>query len=143
MDRCLNIRWKPAVKQKVTYERIRQHLMSVYNRRFLYGTTVQLCVARNRQRKSAQRYKGVTKVTSRRACKSFQLKFNPDSQWSGALYRTLNVLQYSDSRPILNINRDDTSGFRLDTMSTNHLNRTPMVQGSDATTTYTDYVNCY
>ena len=35
------------VKSKVTYERLRQHLMSVYNRNFSYGTVVQLCVARN------------------------------------------------------------------------------------------------
>ena len=28
-------------------------------------------------------------------------------------------------------------------MTTHRLNRTPMVQGSDAKTTYTDYVNCY
>ena len=38
------------VKQKVTYERIRQHLQSHYNRHFSYGTIVQLCVARNRRR---------------------------------------------------------------------------------------------
>ena len=56
------------------------------------------------------------------------------------MYRTLNVLQYTDGLPIININRDDASGFRLDTMSTHRLNRTPMVQGSGAKTTYTDYV---
>ena len=132
-----------SVKEKVTYNRLRQHLMSVYNRHFSYGTIVQLCVARNKRRKSAQRYKGVAKITSRRARKGFQIKFNPDSHWSGALYRTLNVLQYTDGRSIININRDDASGFRLDTMTTHRLNRTAMVQGSDATTTYTDYVNRY
>ena len=131
------------VKEKVTYERLRQHLISVYKRNFSYGTVVQLCIARNRRRKSAQRYKGVAKITSRRARKGFQLKFNPDSHWSGALYRTLNVLQYTDGRSIVNINRDDASGFRLDTMTTHRLHRTPMVKGSDATTTYTDYVNRY
>ena len=131
------------VKGKVTYERIRQHLMSVYKRHFSYGTIVQLCVARNRRRKSAQRYKGVAKITSRRARKGFQLRFNPDSHWSSAMYRTLNVLQYIDGLPIININRDDASGFRLDTMTTHRLNRTPMVQGSDTKTTYTDYVNRY
>ena len=44
------------VKQKVTYERIRQHLMSVFKRKFSYGSVVQLCVARNLRRKSAQQY---------------------------------------------------------------------------------------
>lgn len=55
------------VKEKVTYERIRQHLVSHYNRHFSYGTVVQLCVARNRRRRSAKRYKGVAQITSRRA----------------------------------------------------------------------------
>ncbi len=37
------------VKSKVTYERIRQHLMKVYNRHFGYGSVVQLCIARNKK----------------------------------------------------------------------------------------------
>ena len=114
--RVLTFDGNTRVKGKVTYERIRQHLMSVYKRHFSYGTIVQLCVARNRRRKSAQRYKGVAKTTSRRARKGFQLRFNPDSHWSSAMYRTLNVLQYTDGLPIININRDDASGFRLDTL---------------------------
>lgn len=131
------------VKQKVTYERIRQHLVSVFKTHFSYGTVVQLCVARNLRRKSAQRYRGVAKITSRRARKGFQLRFNPDVHWSSAMYRTLNVLQYSDGHDIININRDDAAGFRLDTMATHRLHRTPMVQGKEAKTTYTDYVNKY
>lgn len=53
-----------AVEQKVTYERIRQHLEKKYGCHFSYGTTVELCVARNRRRKSAKRYKGAAQVTS-------------------------------------------------------------------------------
>ena len=34
------------VKEKVTYERIRQHLQKLYDHPFLYGTVVQLCVVR-------------------------------------------------------------------------------------------------
>ena len=131
------------VKQKVTYERMRQHLMSVFKRHFSYGSVVQLCVARNLRRKLAQRYRGVAKITSRRARKGFQLKYIPDTHWSSAMYRTLNVLQYTDGRNIININRDDAAGFRLDTMATHHLHKTPMVQGKEAKTTYTDYVNRY
>lgn len=131
------------VKAKVTYERLRQYLMSIYNRHFSYGSVVQLCVARNRRRRSAQRYIGVAKITSRRARKGFQLKFNPDSHWSATLYRGLNVLQYTDGRSIINVNRDDAAGFRLDTMATHRLNKTPMVQGSQTKTTHTDYVNRY
>lgn len=63
--------------QKVTYERIRQHLEEAYGRHFSYGTVVQLCVARNKRRKSADRYKGVAQITTRRARKGFQLKYNP------------------------------------------------------------------
>lgn len=110
---------------------------------FSYGSVVQLCVARNRRRAFAKRYKGVAKVTSRRARKGFMLKFNPDAHWSAAFYRNLNYIQYTDGRHILNVNRDDASGFRLDTMTTHRLHRTPMVKGSEATTTYTDYVNKY
>ena len=43
----------------------------------------------------------------------------------------------------MNVNRDDAAGFRLDTMATHRLHRTPMVQGQQALTTYTDYVNRY
>jgi hypothetical protein len=131
------------VKHKVTYERIRRHLISVFKRNFSYGTVVQLCVARNLRRRSAQRYRGVAKITSRRARRGFQLKYNPDSHWSAAMYRTLNVLQYTDGVNIININRDDAAGFRLDTMATHRLHQTPVVRGKETLTTYTDYVNRY
>lgn len=38
------------LKQKVTYERIRQHLQEKYGCKISYGTTIQLCVPRNRRR---------------------------------------------------------------------------------------------
>ena len=119
-----------SVQQKVTYQRIREHLEERYKRKFSYGTVIQLCVARNRRRRSAKRYKGVARVTSRRARKGFQLKFNPDAHWSSALYRGLNHFQYKDGARIINVNRDDASGFRLDTMTTHRLQRTPAVQGT-------------
>ena len=43
-----------VIKQKVTYERIRQHLELHYGRHFSYGTVVQLCVARNRRHEEVQ-----------------------------------------------------------------------------------------
>ena len=119
------------------------YLEEVYKRKFSYGTIVQLCVARNRRRASSKRYKGVAKVTSRRARKGFQLRYNPDTHWSAALYRSLNFLQYTDGRHILNINRDDAAGFRLDTLTTHKLHRTPVVKGKEILTTHTDYVNSY
>ena len=74
-----------SVQQTVTYQRSREHLEERYKRKFSYGTVIQLCVARNRRRRSAKRYKGVARVTSRRTRKGFQLKFNPDAHWSSAL----------------------------------------------------------
>ena len=123
------------VKQKVTFRRIKEHLESMYNHKFAYGTIVQLCVAINWRRRSAHRYKGVARVTCRRARKGFQLKFNSDSHWSNTLYRGLNMLQFTDGRHTLLINRDDAAGFRLDTMATHRLHRTTMVQGCQALTT--------
>ena len=110
-----------TVKKKVTYSRIKKHLEEVYRQKFSYGTVVQLCIARNRRRASAKHYKGAAKVTCRRARKGFQLRYNPDTHWSSALYRNLNFLQFTDGRYILNINRDDAAGFRLDTLTTHKL----------------------
>lgn len=77
------------LSQKVTYNRIKKHL-EVYHHHFSYGSVVVLCVARNRRRRSAKRYKGLAKVTSRRARKGFNIRYNPDSHWSGAFYKGLN-----------------------------------------------------
>ena len=61
------------VKKKATYHRIKEHLETKYGRHFSYVTVVELCVARNKRTKASQRYKGVDKVTSRRARKGFIL----------------------------------------------------------------------
>ena len=133
------------VKQKVTYERIRQHLKEKYDHSFSYGTVVQLCVARNKRRRSAKNYRGAAHVTTRRARKGFQLRYNPDKHWSSALYQGLSLIQYTDGLDITNINRDDASGYRLDTLTTHGKHGTPAVSGQDVLTTHTDYVNrlCY
>ena len=131
------------VQKKATYSRIQQHLDSRYGRTFSYGTVVELCIARNKRRKSSARYKGLAKVTSRRARKGFSLRYNPDAHWSGSFYRGLNDFQFTDGRNILNINRDDASGFRLDTLSTNKQYHSLSVSGKDVLTTRTDYVNKY
>lgn len=129
------------VGKKCTYKRIQEHLNSVYPRHFSYGTTVQLCVARNQRHLSAKRYRGVAQVTSRRARKGFMLKYNPDTHWSNAFYRSLNTLQLTDGRNLFIVNRDDASGFRLDSLTTHHQFANPVVKGKDILTTYTDYVN--
>ena len=131
------------VKEKATYTGIQSHLENMFKRKIGFGTVVQLCVARNKRRLSSKRYHGAAKVTSRRARKGFQLKYNPDTHWSAALYRGLSHVQYADGSNIVNINRDDAAGFRLDTMTTHRLHKIPMVQGQNTLTTYTDYVNKY
>jgi len=131
------------VREKATYGRLQQYLEEKYNHKLSYGTVAQLCVARNKRRRSAKNYKGVAKVTTRRACKGFELKYNPDKHWSSALYQNLNIIEYTDGSNICNINCDDTSGFRLDTLTTHSKHGTPSVSGHDTLTTYTDYVNRY
>ena len=131
------------VQEKVTYGRIQEHLQKVFQRKFSYGTVVELCVARNRRRRSVHCYKGIARITSRWARKGLQLCYNLDNHWSAALYRSLNFLEYTDGKNIVNVNRDDASGFRLDTLTTHRLHRTPVVRGKEILTTYTDYVNSY
>ena len=63
--------------------------------------------------------------------------------WSNCFYKGLNTLQYKDGHDLTNINQDDASGFRLDTLTTNKQYANPVVQGHDIVTTRTDYVNKY
>ncbi len=129
--------------KKVTFKWIQEHLQLVYNRKFSYGTVVQFCVARNKRRRSAIRYKGLANVVQRRARKGFTLKYNPDVHWSAALYRGLDDLQYTDANNIMNFGRDDQSGFRLDTMATNMQHATLCIRDKPSLTTHVDYVNRY
>ena len=85
----------------------------------------------------------MAKVTTRRARKGFNLRYNPDSHWSAAFYKGLNAVQYADGRNIMNLNCDDAAGFRLDTLSTNKQYATPVVKSKETLTTRTDYVNKY
>ena len=127
------------LKEKVTYERIRQHLIEFYHRNISFGTVVELSVDRNRRRRSAKWYRGVGKVTTRGARKGFTLKYNPDSHWSSALYKGSTNCSTHGSNTVL-LNRDDASGFRLDTLTTCKQYASPAVQGQDI---LTDYVKEY
>lgn len=82
-------------------------------------------------------------MTTRRDRKGFQLRYNPDTHWSSALYKGLNLLQFTDGSNVLVVNRDDAAGFRLDTLSTHRLHHNPVVQGHEILTTRTDFVNSY
>lgn len=122
-----------TIKEKVTYRKIQQHLETVYKRHFSYGTVIELCVARNKRRRSAARDRGFAKVTSRRTRKGFTPKYNPDTHWSAAFYKGMNQLQYIDGCNMLNENRDDATGFQLDTFSTCKQYTNPTVQGFEYT----------
>ena len=127
------------VNKKCTFLRIKQHLEKTYGRKFAYGTVVQMCVARNRHRRPAQNYTTVAQVTTRRARKGFELRYNPDSHWSAALYRGLDVIQYTDGSDKLVLNRDDLSVFCLDSMVTHNKAGTQQIKGSPTLTMKTDY----
>jgi hypothetical protein len=83
---------------RVTFKRIQEHLQQKYNTKLGYGTVVQLCVVRNKHRLSARRYKGVARITCRRARKGFSVKMNPDSHWSNAVYKGLDEFQLKDGQ---------------------------------------------
>lgn len=131
------------VQKKPTFSRIKEHVEMVYNRKFGYGTVVELCVARNKRRKSSIRYRGLARVTCRRARKGFTLRYNPDQHWSAAFYRSLDALHLRDGNDILNINRDDQAGFRLDTLATHNKRATFCIAEEVPLTTKSDYVNKY
>ena len=131
------------VRKKATFRRIKDFLENKYKRTFAYGTVVQLCIARNKRRRSAIRYQGVAKVVHKRARKGFNIRFNPDQHWSAAFYSALNNIQYTDGTNIMNLGRDDQAGFRLDTMATHKSHATLCISGKESLTTRTDYVNNY
>ena len=131
------------LKNKATYEGIRQHLQTVYKHKFSQGTVVELCVPQNKRQSPAKRYRGPSKVTSRLARKGFALKFNPDAHWSAAFYKGLNKLQYADGRDLLILDQDDATGFHLDTLTTCKQYTTPVVYDKEVGTTRTDYINRY
>ena len=115
----------------------------VYNRKFGYGTVVELCVARNKRSKSSTRYRGLARVTCRRARKGFATRYNPDQHWSAAFYRGLDALQLKDGTDILTINRDDQVGFRLDILATHSKHVTLCISEEAPLTTKSDNVNKY
>ena len=128
---------------RVTFKRIQEHLQQKYNTKLGYGTVVQLCVVRNKHRLSARRYKGVARITCRRARKGFSVKMNPDSHWSNAVYKGLDEFQLKDGRDTVVLNRDYAAGFRLDTTYTHKQHKGVQLIDQPDLTTRTDFVNSY
>ena len=71
------------------------------------------------------------------------MRYNPDQHWSAAFYRSLDVLHLRDGNDILNINRDDQAGFRLDTLAKHNKRATLCIAEEVPVTTKSDYVNKY
>ena len=82
---------------KASFRSIERYLEDKYNAKIGYGTIVQVCVVRNKRKLSAKRYKGVVRVTCRRARKGFNIKFNPDAHYSSAMYKVLDKVQLSNN----------------------------------------------
>ena len=57
-----------------------------------HGTLVELCVPRNKHSRASLWYKSAANIVSKRACKGFDIKVNPDEKWSNALYKCLDAL---------------------------------------------------
>ena len=129
--------------KKVTYKSIQAHLEEKYNTKIGYGSIVQLCYARNKRRLSTKRYQNVAKITCRRARKEFSVQINPDAHWSCALYRGLDYIQLKEGSNKVLLNRDDQSGFRLDTTYDHKHSKTITLTNRPALTTRTDFVNDY
>ena len=127
---------------KASFRSIQEHIQTKYNTKIGYGTIVQMCVVRNKRKLSAKRYRGVAKVTCRRARKGFNLKFNADAHYSSAMYKILDKLQLSNGRDKVIFNRDDQAGFRLDTTYT-HSQHKVLSSEDQEVTTRTDFVNKY
>lgn len=131
------------IGKKPTFKGVKEHLERKYQRKISYGSVVQLCVSRNTRKRSSARYKAVAKVIQKRARKGFNMKYNPDTHWSNALYSSLDALHYQDGSNIVNLGRDDQAGFRLDTMTSYRFHGTICIKGKESLTTRTDYVNKY
>jgi hypothetical protein len=81
--------------------------------------------------------------TCRRARKGFNVKLNVDVHWSAAFYKGLDRIQLEDGRNKTVLNRDDASGFRLDTTYTHKQHKSISGSENPELTTRTDYVNKY
>ena len=125
-------------EKRLTYEKMRQYVIKTYDRHFSIGTVVELCAKRHKRRKTSLRYKGVAKLCFRRAWKGYNLKLNPDSHWSRAMYKLMDKLQKDTEKSVL-LGRDDQSGFRLDTTYTHKQHSSLGVKNT--VTTRTDFLN--
>ena len=126
-------------------EKWNYHLTLIHNtwEIIFHNYEVQLCVAHNRRRISARRYKGVAQITSRRARKGWTIRFNPDHHYSNAFYKDLDALQLKDGKNKLILNCDDAAGYRLGTTYTHKQYKNVSLINQPELTTHTDYVNKY
>ena len=127
---------------KVTYWRIQNYVNDKCNAKIGYVTIVQLCTVRNKRKLSAARYQSVAHVTSRRARKGFDIKLNLTLITVIPRIKVWTI-QLRDGQNKMVLNRDDQSGFRLDTTYTHNLHKATALTDKPETTTRTDYANTY
>lgn len=125
----------------VSFRSIQEYLQHKYNTKIGYGT-IRPNVCCLQQKLSAKRYKGEAKVTCRRARKGFNVKFNPDAHYSSAMHKILDKVQLIDGSDTIVLNRDDQTGFRLDTTYT-HSQHKVLFSDKEEVMTCTDFVNKY
>ena len=65
-------------EKRLTFEKLRQHLITIYGRHFSIGTVAQLCAPRNERHRSSKRYHKAAKLRYQRAWKGYNNKLNPD-----------------------------------------------------------------
>ena len=123
--------------------RIRKYVNDKYNAKIGYGTIVQLCTVRNKRKLSEARYPSVARVTPHRARKGFVIKLNPDAHDRTSMYEGLDLIQVRDGQNKVVLNRDDESGFRLDTTYRDKLHKASALTDKPEATTRKDYVNKY
>ena len=125
-------------EKRLTFEKLRQHLVSHYKRNFSIGTVVQLCAKRNKRHHTSLRHKQVANIRYMRAWKGWNIRLNPDAHWSRNMYKIIDKLQ-KDTKESLSFGRDDQAGFRLDTTFTHKQH--PSLNVTNTVTTHTDFVN--
>ena len=71
------------------------------------------------------------------------MRLNVDAHWSAALYQGLDRIQLEDGRDKTVLNRDDASGYRLNTTYTHKQHKSISQSEKPEVTTRIDYVNKY
>ena len=101
MEEVLTFGGEKRSEKRLTFEKLRQHLVKVYGRHFSIGIVVELRTPKHKERRCRSRYKGADKMKFKRAWKGFNNKLNPDDHRSRTMYRLLDHLQLKNPGIVL------------------------------------------